>query len=794
MRNEARRPTPTYDAFISYNSTDLDSVRRLAQRLHEQGFEVFLDEWCLVPGETWQEALIEALDSSPCCLVMCGPQGVGPWQNEEVHTAIEARVRGRTMRVLPVLLPGSTDTTWRSVPFLGRFTYCDFRQGLEQARVFERLCAGIRGQAPGPPPPAAPATPTKPAPTDFRSRFSVTAGTWRRVSAVEAARGAVLTGGGAPVVLYGLPGVGKTTVLCDVADECRSDRTVLALPMGGTAAAEPRCLVDEVNTWLDTAFGRGLPAEDLYRQEWPDALAALLRRVAGERLLVLLDDLTDGPFADTVLRTFAALPDTVVLATARGHLGTGHEAVHVAVPPLSPQESHEFIAHVATSMGLPVAPEDVTARLPDDVLSHPLALRTFLAHTRFVPAPLLTDSRLPVDVLSARALVATVVARLPAAHRSALAHAVALDRVPLADLLEAGVVLPPGFTAALHDLAGRCLVSHAAGGIEVPRLVAEALDAADPSAGRAALCDVAARLGEAVREAEDTALAPLARVLPRTALMLVTAGQWRALQEMIPPGFLDRLNSGGFWKEYVLLARALISAADRLRDETPRVRLRVRVSRKMGQLGDTRAAWDLVREAEALAGALDSTSLHGDLAGLRAFLAYLQGDDTSTLRELKGCVELRTRDGDAGGLLIAHKLEGNVHLRRGKYRKAAAAYRAALAAGGGEADPRHRTDAETSLAICDFRQGNDEAAAVRLERVVREMRALSVLGELPRALHALALVHESQGLSARALEVARQAALARANDPAVRAAVDRLVWRLENLGPGAGPRAGGADS
>ncbi|MFF3654435.1 TIR domain-containing protein [Streptomyces olivochromogenes] len=793
MRDEARRPTPTYDAFISYNSADLEVVQRFAERLHERGFQVFLDDWCLVPGETWQEALIEALDSSPCCLVMCGPQGFGPWQNEEVRVAIEARVRGRTMRVVPVLLPGSADSAWRSVPFLERFTYCDFRQGLEQTRVFERLCAGIRGEAPGPPFSVTPAVSEEPAQMDFRSRLNVMAGSWRRVSVVEAACRAVAADR-TPVVLYGLPGVGKTTALCDVADEIRSGRTVLVLTVGGTATAEPRYLVDEVNTWLATTFDRGLAAEDLYRYEWPDALAVLSRRVADERLLVLLDDLVAGPFADTVLRAFAALPECLVLGTARGHLGAGHDVGHVVVPPMSRGESVEFIAHAVKSLGLPVDPEDIADRLPGDVLSHPLALRTFLAHTRFVPAPLLVDPGLPTDVLSARALVAAVVAQLPVAHRGALAHAAVLDQVPLADLLKAGVVLPPGFTAALQDLAGRCLVSHVADAIEVPRLVAEALDIVDPSARRAALFDVTDQLGEAAREADDLALASLARVLPRTVLMLVSVGQWRELRETFPPGFLDRLNSGGFWKEYVLLARALISAADHLRDEAARVGLRVRVSRKLGQLGDTRTAWDLVREAETVTSTLDSPSLHGDLAGLRAFLAYLQGDDKSTLRELKGCVELRTRDGDAGGLLIAHKLEGNVHLRRGKYKKAEAAYRAALGAGGDEADARHRLDAETSLAICEFQQKRREEAVLRLERVVREMRALSVHSDLPRALHALALVYERQGLSAQSLEVARQAALAQANDPAVRAAVNRLVWRLENLRPGSGLRTGRADA
>ncbi|MFD9717412.1 TIR domain-containing protein [Streptomyces sp. NPDC059076] len=792
MRNEDLRPTLTYDAFISYNSADLDVVQTLAEELRERGFHVFLDHWCLVRGEPWQEALSEALDSTPCCLVMCGPNGFGPWQSEEVHAAIEKRVRGETMRIVPILLPGSADSAWRSVPFLGRFAACDYRQSLEQDRIleFEGIIAGIRGEAPGPPPPAVASKES--AQTYFRSRFNVIAGNWRRVSVVEAARRAIAAGS-SPLVLYGLPGVGKTSALCDVADENRSGRTVLALPVGGTAAIEPRYLVDEVNTWLATTFGKGLAVEDLYRQEWPEALALLLSQVADERLLVLLDDLDSGPFADTVLRAFASLPEALVLATARGHLGASHEVGHVVVPSMSRQESIEFITHVVKSMRLSVDPEDIANRLPGDVLSHPLALRTFLAHTRFVPTPLLVDPELPADVLSVRTLVATVVSQLPVAHRGALAHAVVLDQVPLADLLKAGVVLPPGFTPALQDLASRCLVSHIADAIEVPRLVTEALDIVDPSARRAALFDVTVQLGEAVREADDTTLASIARALPPTVLMLVSAGLWRELRETVPLGFLDRLNVGGFWKEYVLLARALISAADHLRDDAARVNLRVRMSRKVGQLGDNRTAWDLVREAEAVTSTLDSRSMQGDLAGLRAFLAYLQGDDKSTLRELKSCVELRMRDDDAGGLLIAHKLEGNVHLRRGKYKKAVAAYRAALTAGGDEADPRHRMDAETSLAICEFKQGSSEASTLRLERVVREMRALSVHSDLPRALHALALVYESQGFTARALEVARQAALAQANDPVVRAAVDRLVWRLENLRAGSRPRTGRAD-
>ncbi|MFE3770446.1 TIR domain-containing protein [Streptomyces sp. NPDC059122] len=782
VESGARRQKPTYDAFISYNTKDGAVVHRLAEMLHEEGFHVFLDDWSLVAGEPWHERQNEALANSPCCLAMWGPHGLGPWHNEEVRLAVEARVSGRSMRVIPVLLPNGPDAALEHPDFLDRYTYCDFRDGLDQPRSFTRLCAGIRGEAPGPPEPRAATPPGGSTDAAYRSEFNTPAKGWRRSSVVTAARAAA-TPGGPPVVLCGLPGIGKTHALCDTADDLRAGRTVLALSAGGTVAAEPRFLVDGVNDWLDRAFDRGLAGEDLYPRDWPDALAALLARVADEPLLVLLDNLGTDRVGRTILSAFAGLRDCLVLATAQEHFADTTDVLHVVVPPMSHAEGTDFIAHVARSTNLPVDPAELARQLPGDVLSHPLALRTFLAHTAYVPAPLLIRPDLPSDVLSARKLVATAVARLPAVHRKALAYAAVLDRVPLADLLSAGMALPPWFTASLTDLGPRCLVVQVAGGIEVPQLVTQALDDVDPSARRSALHDIFAELADLAAEAENEALGALASVLAPVALVSVETDEWRALRDAVPDRLLDRLNSRGFWKEYVLLTKAVIEAVDGLGDDADRVRLRIRLSRKIAQLGDTRSAWQLARECESIPGALDSPGLRAELAGQRAFLSYLQEDDRSTLHELGVCVDLRTRTGDAAGLLIAHKLEGNVHLRRGRYQEAAEAYRTALAVGGETADARHRLDTEASLGMCEARLGSPSSAMRRLKGAVDEMRALSLTIDLPRALHGLALVYERLGLPARALEAVRQAAATPARDPAVRKAVDRMLWRLENLRP-----------
>ncbi len=150
-----------YDVFLSHNSQDKPAVELLARRLtDEAGLQPFLDKWHLIPGKPWQEALEEALDQSRTCAVFIGPRGISPWEHEEMRSALEERVRDKSRRVIPVLLPGAPDPREKPLPrFLRRMTWVDFRGGLDDEDAFQRLVAGIRGVAPGaigaPPAPAA---------------------------------------------------------------------------------------------------------------------------------------------------------------------------------------------------------------------------------------------------------------------------------------------------------------------------------------------------------------------------------------------------------------------------------------------------------------------------------------------------------------------------------------------------------------------------------------------------------------------------------------------------------------
>jgi len=144
-----------YDVFLCHNSQDKPAVEELARWLVKEGIQPWLDKWNLIPGEPWQEAIEEALDSCATCAVFIGLSGTGPWQNEEMRAAVQRRVDKRhagerPFRVIPVLLPGAERGERGRLPaFLARTTWVEFRAGLDDDEAFRRLVAGIRGIPPG---------------------------------------------------------------------------------------------------------------------------------------------------------------------------------------------------------------------------------------------------------------------------------------------------------------------------------------------------------------------------------------------------------------------------------------------------------------------------------------------------------------------------------------------------------------------------------------------------------------------------------------------------------------------
>jgi type VI secretion system protein ImpC len=133
-----------YDVFVSYKGTDRPFVERVADRLRGEGVSPWLDTWCLLPGDPWQQCIETALNECASCAVFVGPTGIGPWQNEEMRAAINRRVAAGTdhFRVIPVLLPQCDD---KQLPtFLVTTNWVKFRTSDDEIAL-RQLVAGIRG-------------------------------------------------------------------------------------------------------------------------------------------------------------------------------------------------------------------------------------------------------------------------------------------------------------------------------------------------------------------------------------------------------------------------------------------------------------------------------------------------------------------------------------------------------------------------------------------------------------------------------------------------------------------------
>ncbi|MCP5048138.1 MAG: TIR domain-containing protein, partial [bacterium] len=138
--------------FLSHNSQDKPFVEQVARWLEDEAkVPVWLDKWNLIPGDPWQEEIEKALDESHCCVVFLSSNGIDPWQNEEMRSAIESRVTEQSIRVIPVLLPGVHRPGKESkLPrFLRGLTWVSFKEKWDEPGALHQLESGIKGKKPG---------------------------------------------------------------------------------------------------------------------------------------------------------------------------------------------------------------------------------------------------------------------------------------------------------------------------------------------------------------------------------------------------------------------------------------------------------------------------------------------------------------------------------------------------------------------------------------------------------------------------------------------------------------------
>lgn len=126
--------------FISHSSRDKAFVRRLAKRLWGEGYQVWLDEKELVPGDALATRLSDALKESRVVIVVVTPNSLASkWLSFELNKATERMVEGQC-RIIPVL-KGDVEPPAE----LKSLIYADFRSSFAQG--FKAILSALRRES-----------------------------------------------------------------------------------------------------------------------------------------------------------------------------------------------------------------------------------------------------------------------------------------------------------------------------------------------------------------------------------------------------------------------------------------------------------------------------------------------------------------------------------------------------------------------------------------------------------------------------------------------------------------------
>ncbi|MBM7077940.1 TIR domain-containing protein [Micromonospora humida] len=779
----------SYEVFISYNSGDAVEVEQIAHTLVDRGLRVFLDRWSLVPGEPWQEELERALDASAACAVMIGSAGPGVWQREELRAAIEDRVRHPEYRVIPVFLPGVAPVPDSLPRFLRRSLACTFTK-IDDTVALSRLIAGIRGEQPGPTPSgrrADYAIPGRGESMPLRTALGVERLTWSRTGVLHEAREAYRRAA-LPILLHGLSGMGKTVLACHLVEElfAGDGRDLLVVPAAQSSAAGLQQAITHIDAFL---AGRGGPDRRAagYRGPLRELLRALLDELVERNVVVVLDSVTlvEHGWELELVDRLAGAPGVVLVVTSTRRPAPGHQLHAIAVPPLSRAESIAFIGHYVTLHRIALEPEWIVGRLNAALLSSPIALRALLSRAQSTLTSLLVVEA-PVLACTPQRLVADLIADLDPVDREALAFADVVTGTPVEHLTRTAVRMPHGFGDSVRRLVECCLLHVVGDALDVPDLVADALARTDPDRRGAVATVVVAQIVESGQDPRcpmDVVASVCATVASRAA----ANGDWRLVDALCQDALLERINVHGCWKEYLLLLRLLVEAADRVDSRPGRIDLRFQLLRKLAQTHDRSGAWDVLREVEMLIA--DSVSeRRAEFLSHRGFLNHLERDEDAALSDLMASLKLHTEKRNRSGLLMVNKLLGNHYLGLHRHVEAVPYYEIALNLAAEPDDVKQRLEIEASMAMCEMRIGGPEKAERRLRRVIDELRDRGFVSELGRALLNLTVVLEAQGRWAEARATALYGARVAVPNTAVAAVVQAVADRL-----GRRARAGGTN-
>lgn len=128
MNHKTETPWTRAKVFISHNHADKPTARKISVELLQEGHEIWLDEWEMVPGDSLISKINEGLAESSYLLVLLSEDSVdSPWVIRELESALHRQITEKSVTVVPCLLDDC------QIPeFLRPIMYADFRSGFEE--------------------------------------------------------------------------------------------------------------------------------------------------------------------------------------------------------------------------------------------------------------------------------------------------------------------------------------------------------------------------------------------------------------------------------------------------------------------------------------------------------------------------------------------------------------------------------------------------------------------------------------------------------------------------------------
>jgi ubiquinone/menaquinone biosynthesis C-methylase UbiE len=137
-------PVSPHDAFVAYNTGDKDFALKIAGSLREAGIKVWIDDTEILPGDIFQNKIEQAIQSVRAVVVLCGRQGLGPWEHVETRAALIESVK-RGITIIPVAVPGTIGDP--DLPlFLKSFSILDMTRGATPESVTKLAAAIIQAK------------------------------------------------------------------------------------------------------------------------------------------------------------------------------------------------------------------------------------------------------------------------------------------------------------------------------------------------------------------------------------------------------------------------------------------------------------------------------------------------------------------------------------------------------------------------------------------------------------------------------------------------------------------------